>query len=277
MKRNIIIINEEKCTGCGACVPDCPEGALQVINGKARLVGDLLCDGLGACIGRCPEGALTVEEHEVAAYNEYEVMKNVARNGAEVIQAHLKHLYEHRQNDYLEQAKLFLKEKGIPVPDYKTAEKEKPLACGCPGTMAKDFRGAKKEVAETHGKHDVPSALEQWPIQLALLNPHAPYFENADVVIAADCVPFAYANFHTRFLRNKRLIMFCPKLDPDLDAYSEKLAAIIRDNTIRSITIVHMEVPCCAGTTRLVETALTAAGKNLIVKEYTISLQGEIV
>ena len=277
MKRSIIKIDEDKCTGCGACVPDCPEGAIQVIGGKARLVGELLCDGLGACLGNCPEGAISVEEREAEAYDENAVMDNVVKGGAGVISAHLAHLRGHGQTEYLATALRYLESRGMSEPaDGPDDKNAKPLACGCPGTMAKDLRGGHAAAARQAAGPAV-SRLGQWPIQLHLLNPRAPYFENADLLVAADCTAFSFGNFHERFLKDRILVMFCPKLDHSQEQYLEKLTAILRDNAIRSITVVRMEVPCCGGTVRLVEEALARSGKNIIVKEYTLSLQGGII
>jgi len=272
-KRKIIKIDEKKCNGCGLCVPNCPEGALQIIDGKARLVGELLCDGLGACIGECPEGAITIEEREAVEYNEDEVMKNVSKSGPGVITAHLKHLKDHGQEDYLEQAHKYLKKHKIDIPKEEESDK---LPCGCPGTMMRDFRKEKK-VETKVSTVSTSSQLQQWPIQLQLVSPLAPYFKDADLVIAADCVPFSYANFHERFLKDKALVIFCPKLDKTLDIYVEKLAAIFKQNNIKSITLLHMEVPCCFGLVTLVQEALKKSGKNIIIKEYTVSVKGEIV
>lgn len=272
MKRKIIKIDEEKCNGCGLCVKGCPEGALQIIDGKARLVGELLCDGLGACLGECPAGAMTIEERDVEAYDESKVMENVVKGGVEVIAAHLKHLKDHGQEEYLSQAIDYLKAKSIDIPVY---EKEVSMSSGgCPGMAMRDFStDAPNVVSGSAG----PSQLRQWPIQLALLNPAAPYFKDADIVVAADCVPFTYPDFHQRFLKGKVLIIFCPKLDETIDAYREKLKAIISENNIKSVTMLHMEVPCCTGVVRLVEEAVLASGKNIILKDYTISIKGEIL
>lgn len=278
MQRNIINIDEDKCTGCGVCVPDCPEGAIQVIDGKARLVGELLCDGLGACIGNCPEGAISIEMRQAEPYDEAAVMENVVRGGEKVIRAHLTHLSGHNQTAYLNQALDYLRKNNIPVPETKP-EKKETLACGCPGTMAKKLTAATPPDAGTTAAMTPAAAsrLGQWPIQLHLLNPHAPYFEDADLLVAADCTAFSFANFHERFLKDRILIMFCPKLDHSQEQYLEKMTSILKDNNIKSITIVRMEVPCCGGTVRLVEDALSRSGKNIIVKEYTLSLQGQII
>lgn len=272
MKRKIINIDEEKCTGCGLCIPNCPEGALQIIDGKARLVGELLCDGLGACVGKCPQGAMTVEEKEAQDYDETKVMANLVKAGESVISAHLKHLKDHHQDDYLKQAEEYLKKHNIAIPKVKKED----LPCGCPGIMTQDLRNQKQEVQEDSvilGK----SQLGQWPIQLQLLNPNAAYFKDADLVIAADCTPFAYSNFHQRFLKGKILIILCPKLDKVRDFYVEKLAQIFSQNNIKSIIVVHMQVPCCFGLVSLVEESLKKSGKNIIIKDYTISIKGEII
>lgn len=270
MKRSIIEINEEKCNGCGLCIPGCPEGALQVIDGKARLVSDLFCDGLGACIGNCPQGAMKIEEREAEPYDEYKVMVNVAKGGPNVIKAHLKHLHEHGEKTLLSQAIDYLDKNNLPVPEY-----QEKAHSGCPGMMQKTIDRTNKP--ESNENANFQSELNNWPIQLQLLNPNASYLKNADLLISADCVPFSYANFHKKFLKNKVLVMFCPKLDKTLDSYIEKLADIFCNQDINSISIVHMEVPCCSGIEMIVRQALQRSGKNIIVKDYTISISGELV
>jgi ferredoxin len=271
VKRDVIRINEEKCTGCGDCIPGCPEGAIQVIDGKARLISDLFCDGLGACIGNCPQGAIEIEQREAEPYDESKVMENIVKGGSNVIKAHLKHLHDHGQKDFLNQAIKILNEKGIDIPDYE----EETLACGCPGSMAQDLTKTRSEDAGT--SVNISPELGNWPIQLQLLNPNAPYLKNADLLIAADCAPFAYPNFHQRFLKDKVLIIFCPKLDQTIDQYVDKLAEIFEKQDIQSISIVHMEVPCCSGIEVIVKRALEKAQKNIIIKDYTISINGEII
>ncbi len=282
MKRKIIKIDQEKCTGCGLCVPDCPEGALQIIDGKARLVSDLFCDGLGACIGKCPEGAIAVEEREAEPYDERKVMDNIIPQGANVIKAHLEHLAAHGESGLLKQAQDYLAEKGIAAP--VTGNKK---VFGCPGAAARDMRKShdhEESVQEGEsevgaaGSDSVPrSYLQNWPVQLQLLNPNAPYLENADLLVAADCVPFAFANFHKRFLQGKIMLTFCPKLDKTIEQYIEKLAVIFKEKKIRSVSVVHMEVPCCSGTMAIVEEALKRARRIIPIKEYTISIAGEII
>lgn len=273
MKRKIIKIDEEKCTGCGVCIPDCPEGALQLIDGKARLVSDLFCDGLGACIKACPTGAMTTEEREAEPYDEYKVMENITKGGINVIKAHLAHLKDHGETELFNQAVDYLKKNNLEVPSLEV----KPLACGCPGTMQKDLSQLKKPAQQNTEAVNIQSELVNWPVQLKLLNANAPYLKNADLLIAADCTAFAYPNFHRKFLKNKVLIMFCPKLDDNLQIYSDKLVSIFETQEIKSLTIVRMEVPCCGGIESIVEEALKQSGKNIIIKEYTVSLTGELI
>ena len=274
MERDIITVDRDKCTGCGICVDGCPEGALQIVDGKACLVGELLCDGLGACIGECPEDALSVERRESEPYDEIKALKNIIEGGPNVIKAHFKHLKDHKQEEYLKKAVAYFKENDLDLPDFSQDE---PLPCGCPGTMSKDFRSEKKAPTESCGLNAGSSQLSQWPVQLQLLSPHAPYFADAHLVITADCVPFAYADFHQKFLKDKILIMFCPKLDKTLDQYLDKLTLIVKDNDIKSITVVHMQVPCCNGTRRIVEQALSQAGKKIDIEDVTISIRGEVL
>lgn len=303
MKRGIISIDEKKCTGCGQCIPDCPEGALQLISGKARLVSDLFCDGLGACLGTCPEGAISVIEREAAPYDENAVMATIVRQGAPVIKAHLGHLASHGQIAFYDQAIAYLNEKGIPVPNHIAPVRTIPSVssgrnhppagrsgegtchagphephpfASCPGSAARTIprkpgMGPRQPVAGASA-----SELRQWPVQLALLNPAAPYFDNADLLVSADCVPFAYSGFHADFLTGKILIIFCPKLDADIDGYIEKLAAIFTLHTIRSVTLLHMEVPCCGGVRYVVDKALAKAAVTIPVEEKTVTIDGNI-
>ena len=280
MKRDIIRIDENLCDGCGQCIPGCPEGALQVIDGKARLISDLFCDGLGACIGTCPQGAIEIEKREAEAYDERKVMENIVKQGANVIQAHLSHLKDHNEMDIHAIAVDYLREKGIPVPESTPEVPPRAAAHahggGCPGAAMMDLRN------RNSGTGDAPvgrleSQLRQWPVQLQLINPHAPYLKNADLLVVADCVPFAYANFHNRFLKDKVMVTFCPKLDQTLEQYIDKMATIFADNDLKSVSVLHMEVPCCSGTLVLVQRALEKAQKVIPVKEYTISIGGEII
>lgn len=268
MKRKIIEIDRERCTGCGSCIPDCPEGALQLIDGKARLVSDLFCDGLGACVGTCPEGAIDVVEREAEPYDERAVMGTIAPQGEAVIRAHLEHLLGHGETGLYGQAIEYLREQKIPVPVHGAA-----ASAGCPGAAARRI-GRKTAPA---GGGAAQSELRQWPIQLRLLNPAASYFDDADLLVAADCAPFAFADFHREFLAGRILIIFCPKLDREVEEYVEKLAEILRRHAIRSITVLRMEVPCCGGVRHVVDRAQERAGTQVPVTERTITIGGELV
>ncbi|MFH2146096.1 MAG: 4Fe-4S binding protein [Candidatus Omnitrophota bacterium] len=274
MKRKIIKIDEDNCSGCGECIPNCPEGAIQIIDGKARIISDLFCDGLGACIGHCPQQAISIEEREAKPYDEKKTMENIIKAGPNVISAHLEHLKNHNQADLYKQAIDFLKEKKIKIPaaNFPHHHGDK----GCPGMKVVDLR-QKKDKNSGQMRLSLDSQLNNWPVQLKLLNPQAPYFKDADIVVAADCVPFAFANFHQKFLKGKTLVIFCPKLDSAHEEYVEKLTQIFKNNNIKSITAVHMEVPCCFGTSKIVEEAVKQSGKNIVIKDYTISLKGELV
>jgi ferredoxin len=231
--RNIVKIDEEKCNGCGQCAKACAEGAIQIINGKAKLVSEVYCDGFGACIGHCPQGAITVEKREAAEFDE----------GA--TKAHL-----------AEQKKVRNK-----------------IDFVCPGTMAKMLRG--KGSGEVAGITAIPSQLSHWPIQLMLIPPNAPYFVDADLVLAADCVAFAMGDFHDRFLRKHSIVIGCPKLD-DTKFYIEKLADILQANKLKSLTVVHMEVPCCFGLTRIAKDAIVRSGLKMSFEDVTVDLNGNV-
>lgn len=258
-KRDIIQIDEERCTGCGQCIPNCPEGALQVIDGKARLVSDLFCDGLGACVGHCPEGAMTVVEREAEEYDEKKVMANIVKQGPNTIRAHLKHLKDHGAKDFLADAIDYLEEHDIEVPQL-----DEP--CGCPSAKVRTMKPV--EFSGT-----VPSALQQWPVQLNLLPPQAPFFKNSHLLIAADCTAYAMGGFHPELLCGKVLAIGCPKFD-DNEAYREKLAKIFRLNRIKSITVAIMEVPCCSGLKRVVEDALADCGKDIPLIVEIVGIDG---
>jgi len=280
-KRQVIHIDEKRCTGCGQCIPGCPEGALQVIDGKCRLISDLFCDGLGACIRECPEDAITIEEREAEPYSEKKVMDNVAPQGPEVIQAHLLHLAHHGQDEYLQQALSYLKEHHLENPLEKGHHGEShqhESTAGCPGSPMRDMRNRQEEAsAPAEPRGEMPSCLTQWPVQLSLVSPHAPYFKNSHLLVAADCVPFASADFHPSLLKGKSLAFFCPKLDHAIEEYVEKLAALFQSADLQSITVVHMEVPCCSGVGRVVARALERSGTSIPVTDITISIDGRIL
>ena len=279
MKRDIIVIDEEKCTGCGVCIPSCKEGALQIIDGKARLISDLYCDGLGACVGHCPFDAMKIEQREAEAYDERKVMlENIIPAGENTIKAHLQHLMDHNGVKWYEEAVDVLEEMGIENPIRKEKPEEievKHQGSGCPGSKAMVFE--KEESKESIGVGDTRSQLRQWPVQLHLLSPHAPYFENADLLLAADCVAFAMGNFHSGYLKDKTLAIACPKLDSSQESYIEKLVAMIDESKINTITCMIMEVPCCSSLLRLAKEAVNRANRNVPIKAITVGLQGEII
>jgi Fe-S-cluster-containing hydrogenase component 2 len=253
--RKIIKIDEEKCDGCGLCMPACPEGALKIVDTpkgpKARLVKENFCDGLGACLGDCPQGALAVEEKEVEKYDEEGVIAHIKEKSPELLEKHLSHLREHAQE----------------LPQYHSH----PQISSCPSAQMRHWKEKKKTTDE---KVKVHSQLRQWPIQLHLVPPGAPYYENADLVIVADCVPFAYANFHQDFLKEKAIAIGCPKLD-DINAYIEKVTQMVKTAKPKSIKVVNMEVPCCFGLVRIVEQAIAQSGMKIPLEVVTIGINGE--
>jgi ferredoxin len=271
--RTIIKIDEEKCTGCGDCIPNCPEGALLIIDGKARLVSDLFCDGLGACIGHCPEGAITVEEREAEPYDEDKVMANIVPQGPNTIAAHLKHLRDHGAVEYHNRAVEYLRQHNIPVP---TDEPEACLACGCPGSVVQEIEPPTESTDTVTATGPRPSCLRNWPVQIKLVPIDAPYLKNADLLIAADCVTAACPDFHERFVRNRILLIGCPKFD-DADHYRDKLADMFRRNAPNSVTCVRMTVPCCSGLVRLVRDAIAASGRTIPFAEAVIHIDGHPV
>ena len=229
MLRKIIKIEEEKCNGCGACATACHEGAIEMIDGKARLTREHYCDGLGDCLPACPTGAITFEQREAPAYDE----------------------------EAVRQAKM--QKFGVKLP------------CGCPGTRSKAIKREAAPVRSTA----VPSQLSQWPCQIKLVPVNAPYFENANLLIAADCTAFAYGNFHNEFIRNHITLIGCPKLDEG--DYADKLTQIIANNNIKSVKVVRMEVPCCGGIENAVKRALQASGKFSPWQVVTVSTDGSIL
>lgn len=264
MKRQIIHIDEDKCDGCGLCIDACHEGALQLVDGKARLVKDSYCDGLGNCLGECPRDAITIEERDADPFDEEAVQQRMAA----------------------------MKPGRTPGPGAT------PPAGGCPGMRLMDFAaggdasqprgtsgvGCPGSRAQEFGEDadaqpdgaDVPSQLRQWPVQLALVPPSAPYWNDADLLVAADCVAHAYGNFHGGLLKGRRLVIVCPKLDA-VSAYVDKMTAILQANAIRSIVVARMEVPCCGGIVNLVEESLERSGKQIPFDVATVGIRGDIV
>ncbi|MFH1055467.1 MAG: 4Fe-4S binding protein [Candidatus Altiarchaeota archaeon] len=268
-RRKIIRIDERKCNGCGQCIPNCPEGALQVIDGKARLISDLFCDGLGACIGHCPEGAINVIEREAQPYDESKVMENIIKAGPNTIKAHLDHLREHGEHKYLKEAITILNKKNIKVP----TETHTKHHGGCPGARMMDFSESKVEQQQG----DTSSQLRQWPVQLHLVNPNAPYYQGNDVLLSADCVAYALGDFHTKHLKGKSLAIACPKLDEEQETYVEKLTAMIDEARINTLTVMTMEVPCCSGLLHLAKQATEQAKRKIPVKSIIVGINGDIL
>lgn len=240
MKRDILKIDEELCNGCGQCVPGCHEGALQVIDGKVRLVSELMCDGLGACIGHCPVGAITIENREAQPYNEALVMSQLQ---ASTVNHHT--VRGHHEGG---------------CPGSRTMVLERP-----------EERSVGSEIA------DQPSELRQWPVQMHLVNPGAPYFRNSDLLLSADCVAFSTGGFHRNHLKGKSLAIACPKLDHGTESYVEKLTAMIDVSMVNTITVMMMEVPCCGGLLQMVRAALSNASRKVPVKKMIVGINGEIL
>jgi ferredoxin len=281
MKRTIIKIDEEKCNGCGLCVSGCHEGALQLIDGKARMISELYCDGLGACIGDCPVGAIELEEREAEPYNEEAVMERISKKGQKTVLAHLKHLKDHGETEFFNQGVDYLKRNNINIDLSSLIEKEENKSHkhsgGCPGMKVMDFRNQAEQNIQTSNEIKINSQLRQWPVQLHLLNPVASYFRNSDVVLAADCVAFAYGNFHNHFLKGKTLAIACPKLDSGKEIYIEKISAMIDEAKINTLSVLMMEVPCCGGLLQIAKLAVQASARKIPIKSIIISLQGEII
>ncbi len=284
MTRDIIKIDEEKCTGCGVCVPNCHEGALQVIDGKVRLVSELMCDGLGACIGHCPEGAITIEKREAEPYNEVAVIKEMAPKGANTLIAHLKHLKEHGENGYFKEGITWLRINGskydINITEVVEAITENNNGHNhihggsCPGSRERVF--SINDDIKPSVDH-VPSALRHWPVQMHLINPNAPVYRESDLILAADCVAFSLGSFHNSFLKGHSLAIACPKLDSGTEVYIEKLGTLINDAKINTITVMIMEVPCCGGLIQLVKAALQKSTRKVPVKQIVVSIEGKIL
>jgi NAD-dependent dihydropyrimidine dehydrogenase PreA subunit len=276
MLRKIITIDEEKCNGCGVCVPECHEGALQIIDGKARLISDLFCDGLGACIGFCPEDALKIEEREAEPYDERKVMEYIVKGGRNVIKAHLEHLRDHKEFQFLAEAIDYLQDKGMEVPLEKVESEEHANApnCGCSGSAPKTFNNNFDETFEEGTRQ---SHLTHWPIQLHLVNPNAGYFQNSDLLLAADCCGFSIPDFHKEFLKGKTLSIACPKLDSNKQAYLDKLVIMINESNIKSLTVLIMQVPCCSGLFQLAQTALEMSQREIPLNVKVIGIDGTVL
>ena len=292
MIREIVKIDEELCNGCGLCVPGCHEGALQIIDGKARLVSELMCDGLGACIGHCPEGAITIEKREADAYDETLVIAQMVKSGKNTVFAHLKHLQDHGETGYLKEATDWLKANRQSLPfsiaevhallHDKHEETEQPAAgkgFGCAGSAPQAFAaaGGFKLATPAATSGQVESELTQWPVQLHLINPAASYFLESDLLVAADCAAFAHGDFHRTFIKGKKLVIACPKLDQNKEVYIQKFIRLIEEARVNTITVVLMEVPCCGGLVQMVQYAVNAASRKVPVKAVTVGIRGDIL
>jgi NAD-dependent dihydropyrimidine dehydrogenase PreA subunit len=248
MLRKIVRIDQDKCNGCGDCVPSCAEGAITIVNGKAVLAAENLCDGLGACLGECPMNAITVEERESDEFDEAAVEKHLAAQG-----------------------------RPAPAVHHHTPAAPAPAAHhhgGCPGSRAMSFAPA-PEASVSAPAGSQQSRLGQWPVQLTLVSTTAPYFQGADLLITADCVPVAYAGYHEDFLKGKAVVMGCPKLD-DNNFYQQKLTELFSKSDVKSVTVLKMEVPCCGGIAVAARQALVASGKQIPYKEITIGIKGDV-
>jgi len=288
MKRSIIKIDEEKCNGCGNCVPNCHEGALQVIDGKVRLISDLMCDGLGACIGHCPQGAITIEQKESEPYNEIKVMETMVTKGLNTVVAHLKHLKDHNEVVFLKIGVNFLVQNlhllNFTIEDVKKAlhqpsPEEESSGCHgeCPGSKTVVFDPSNLKMDHDKSQGSIKSELRQLPVQLHLINPSAPYFIGSDLLVAADCTAFALGDFHEKWLKGKSLVIACPKLDQGKEIYLQKLITLIGSSKVNTITVLIMEVPCCGGLLNLVQMAVEKSGRKVPVKSVTIGIRGEIL
>jgi Pyruvate/2-oxoacid:ferredoxin oxidoreductase delta subunit len=231
--RDIVKIDEDKCNGCGQCVTACAEAAIEIIDGKAKLIREIYCDGLGACLGHCPEDAITIEQRESDEFDEEATKTHIARQKESKAQASFQ----------------------------------------CPGIAAQQLQ--QKGAGTQAPAAEVPSQLSHWPVQLKLLSPNAPCFADADLLLVADCVPFAMGDFHSRFLADHSVAVGCPKLD-DAELYIEKLAAILQANKLNSLVVIHMEVPCCSGLTHIAREAIARAGTKMTFEDVTVALDGSM-
>ena len=288
MKRDIISIDEDKCTGCGDCVPNCHEGALQVIDGKVRLVSELMCDGLGACIGHCPEGAITIEQREAEPYDELKVIEAMVGKGFNTVVAHLRHLKEHNETFFLKQgmgyliqheAELNFKIKYVKEAVHQDIARANSAGCGggCPGSQTVVLDPSSLRPMGQEQTVSASSQLRQWPVQLHLINPEAIYFQASDLLVASDCSAFSLGDFHSKWLKNRSLVIACPKLDQGKEIYLKKLMDLIDQAKVNTITVLIMEVPCCGGLLQLVQMATQRSKRKVPVKAVTVSIKGEIL
>jgi len=298
MKRDILKIDEDLCNGCGQCVPNCHEGALQVIDGKVRLVSELMCDGLGACIGHCPEDAIAIETREAEPYNEVRVMEQMTDKGKNTVAAHLKHLKDHGETGFLHEGVTYLKDRKteltfnleevmievhnhgkVPITQLEPqsqSHNHNHDGGGCPGSRAVVIEKPSSN-SDTNSAVSQISELRQWPVQMHLVNPNASYFRGSDLLLAADCVAFSMGGFHSNHLKGKSLAIACPKLDQNTDSYIEKLTGMIDIAKVNTITVMMMEVPCCGGLLQMVVKALSRASGKVPVKKIIVGINGDVL
>lgn len=261
MKRKIIQIDEDKCNGCGQCVPGCAEGALQVIDGKAKLVSDVYCDGLGACLRECPQDALKVIERDADGFDEQAVQVRLEQLGRPPLKPH---------------------QPPAQVVSASPSQANPPQTAphshggGCPGTALRTMNRATEQAAPADPSNPPPSSLAHWPVQLMLVPSHAPFLRGADILLCADCVPFTLPDFHSRYLQGRALLVGCPKLD-DVQFYQEKLTEIFKEARPQSVTVLRMEVPCCGGLAQVAQEARRLAGADTRLEVHVISIQGGVV
>ena len=269
MIREIVKIDENKCNGCGECVPGCAEGAIRIIDGKAKLVADNLCDGLGACLGDCPQDALHVTTLEVEAYDEPSVLSYLQQTAPAQVERHVAHLREHgMESSYKPAAPV----QAIPL--HMTAA-SKPAAApfpACPSAQPRQWQDAQPVVSDAAEAPRLKSELRQWPVQLHLVPAQAPFYQGADLTLIADCVPFARPNFHAEYLKDSAVAVGCPKLD-DGNAYVRKVAQILANNDVRSLKVAYMEVPCCRGLVMIAQQALALSGKDIPFETEIVAIQ----
>lgn len=261
MIRDIVIIDEDKCDGCGLCVPACAEGAIQIIDGKAKLAADNLCDGLGACLGHCPQDAIKVIQRDADEFDEAAVENHLKETAPEKLAAF------HAEQQHAPAG-------GCPSAQVQNfAKPAAPTGGGCPSARMMNFDAKPQQESSEAGQR--PSELRQWPVQLHLVPPTAPFLQDSDLMLAADCAPFAYADFHKDILKDKKLLIACPKLD-DTAPYVDKLTAMLQQSNIRSLTVVHMEVPCCSGLIQMAKAAIAQSGRDVPLELINVGIQGDL-
>ncbi len=289
MKRQIIKIDENLCNGCGECIPNCHEGALQIIDGKARLVSDLMCDGLGACIGHCPLGAISIEEREAEPYNETKVIAGMIEKGENTIFAHLKHLKDHKEFGFMKEGIRYLNEHRdelnfdmdkmllrLAEEEQQEAKRNSCASGGCPGSAVMDYTTMDIDPNKSEAPvGNLSSALSHWPVQLHLINPASSHFQGTDLLIAADCTAFTAGGFHSEYLKGKTLAIACPKLDSGIDSYQDKIRRFIDEAKVNTITLLIMEVPCCGGLIQIIKNAMAQSTRKIPVKTIVMSTQGK--